>query len=78
MSKLTALQQFVSELESGKVDLSEVTESSLLDLSLTNRERAIILSGQLGLIRSVAAGAECINEARLELTPESQEKLTPS
>jgi hypothetical protein len=76
MSKLTALQKFVSELESGKVSLSEVTETSLVELPLTNRERAIILSGQMGLIRSVAAGQECINEVKLELTPESQEKLT--
>lgn len=76
MSEPTALQKFVSELEAGKVSLSEVTETSLVSLPLTNRERAIILSGQMGLIRSVAAGQECINEVKLELTPESQEKLT--
>ena len=76
MSELTAMQKFVSELESGKVSLAEVTETSLVDLPLTNRERAIILSGQEGLIRSVAAGQECIHEAKLELTPESRDKLT--
>jgi hypothetical protein len=76
MSEPTALQKFVTELESGKVSLAEVTETTLVSLPLTARERAIILSGQEGLIRSVAAGQECINEVRLELTPESLEKLT--
>ncbi|MFA5507416.1 MAG: hypothetical protein WC314_25795 [Vulcanimicrobiota bacterium] len=75
MSELTALQQFVTEMEAGRVNLAEVTESSLLDLKLTNRERAIILSGQVGLIKSVAAGNACIEEVKLELSPESLKKI---
>lgn len=75
MASLTAMQKFVSELENGKVSLEEVTESSLGGFSLTSRERAIILSGQEGLIRSVAAGKACIDEVKLELSPETMEKL---
>ena len=76
MSNLTALQQFMSEVEAGRVNLSDVTETSLSDLPLTRRERAIILSGQEGLIKSVADGQACINEVKLELTPESRQKLS--
>ena len=75
MSELTALQKFVTEVESGRVNLSDVTETSLSDLPLTRRERAIILSGQEGLIKSVAAGQTCINEVKLELSPESLQKI---
>ena len=75
MSQLTGLQRFVAELDEGTISLVEATETSLRRLQLSEREKSIILSGQESLIRSIAEGRDCIDEVKLQFSPELMERL---
>lgn len=75
MSQITGLQRFVEEMDAGKVSLTGATETSLRRLQLSEREKSIILSGQESLIRSVAEGRDCIDEVKLQFSPELMDRL---
>lgn len=70
MTQLTPLQEYIEELDAGNILFAEATESSLRDIGLSEREKAIILSGQESVVRSVAAGEVPIEDVRLQLSAE--------
>ena len=75
MSQITGLQRFVEEMDAGTVTLTGATETSLNRLQLSEREKAIILSGQESLIRSVAEGRDSIDDVKLQFSPELMDRL---